>query len=254
MRILRYEKDGQIHWGWLNENLVGEIDGNPFGDFRRKEAIYLLDEIKLLPPVEPSKIICVGRNYAAHAAEHQAEVPEIPLLFLKPPSSLIGQGENIVLPPQSNQVEHEAELAVVIGKKMRWVSPEDVYSGIFGYTIANDVTARDLQRSDGQWTRGKGFDTFCPIGPWIDTALIPSDALITCRVNGEVRQLSSTRDMIFPVNHLVAFASSVMTLNVGDILLTGTPAGVGVLEEGDQVEIEIEGIGILENHVVAETD
>ncbi len=249
MRILRFEKNGETKWGWLNEDMIGEIDGNPFHDFRRKEAVYALDEVKLLPPVNPSKIICVGRNYAAHAAEHDAAVPEIPLLFLKPPSALIGHQDRIILPPQSDQVEYESELAVVIGKPARWVSPEDVETYIFGYTIANDVTARDLQRFDGQWTRGKGFDTFCPAGPWIDTTLFPSDSLITCRVNGEVRQMSSTRDMIFPVNHLIAFISSVMTLNIGDMILTGTPAGVGILAAGDTIEIEIEGIGVLINQV-----
>lgn len=249
MRVLRFKKDGIEKYGWVHEGLIGEIDGDPFGDYRRKEAYLPLDEVEILPPTEPSKIVCVGRNYAAHAAEHQADIPEIPLLFLKPPSALLGHLGNIILPPQSKQVEYEAELAVVIGKKMRWATPEDAESGIFGYTIANDVTARDLQRSDGQWTRGKGFDTFCPIGPWVDTTLIPSDSLITCRVNNEVRQLSSTRDMIFPVNHLLAFISSVMTLNVGDVILTGTPAGVGVLNDGDHIEIEIEGIGILENNV-----
>ena len=253
MRILRFEKNGEIKWGWMNENLIGEIDGDPFLDFRRKEAIYTLDEVKILPPVSPSKIICVGRNYAAHAAEQNADVPEIPLLFLKPPSALIGHLDEIILPPQSDQVEYESELAVVMGKQSRWLSPEDVEDAIFGYTIANDVTARDLQRSDGQWTRGKGFDTFCPLGPWIDTTLFPSDSLITCRLNDEVRQMSSTRDMIFPVNHLIAFVSSVMTLNVGDVILTGTPAGVGVLSAGDKIDIEIEGIGILTNQVVSST-
>lgn len=251
MRVLRFEKNNEVKWGWVNDNMVGEIDGNPFEDFRRKEAIYSLDEVKLLPPVNPSKIICVGRNYAAHAAEHDADIPEIPLLFLKPPSALIGHLDTVILPPQSDQVEYEAELAVVMGKQARWLWPEDVEDAVFGYTIANDVTARDLQRLDGQWTRGKGFDTFCPLGPWIDTTLFPSDSLITCRLNGEIRQLSSTRDMIFPVNHLIAFVSSVMTLNVGDVILTGTPAGVGVLSVGDSVEIEIEGIGILTNQVAA---
>ena len=251
MKVLRYRFNEKNHWGWLNENMVGEIDGDPFGDFRRKEALTTLDEVEILPPVTPSKVICVGRNYAAHAAEHDAEVPEIPLIFLKPPSAVIAHQQAIILPPQSDRVEFESELAVVIGKEMRWVNLDEAETGIFGYTIANDVTARDLQRKDGQWTRGKGFDTFCPIGPWIDTALIPSDALITCRVNNEVRQLGSTRDMIFPVNQLIAFISSVMTLNVGDVISTGTPAGVGILNEGDQIEIEIDGIGTLSNTVKA---
>jgi 2-keto-4-pentenoate hydratase/2-oxohepta-3-ene-1,7-dioic acid hydratase in catechol pathway len=207
-------------------------------------------DVKLLPPVVPSKIICIGRNYASHAAEHKVDVPEIPLIFLKPTSSLIGNNDKIILPPQSKQVEHEAELAVVIGKSGRWIDPENAEDFIFGYTIANDVTARDLQRMDGQWTRGKGFDTFCPIGPCIETDFEPSDSLITCRVNQQIRQMSSTRDMVFPIDKLIAFISSVMTLEPGDLILTGTPAGVGQLKAQDTIQIEIEGIGILENSVV----
>jgi 2-keto-4-pentenoate hydratase/2-oxohepta-3-ene-1,7-dioic acid hydratase in catechol pathway len=175
----------------------------------------------------------------------------MPLLFFKPPSAVIGPGAPIVLPPQSRQVEHEAELAVIIGRPGRWISPEDASDHIFGYTVANDVTARDLQRSDGQWTRGKGFDTFCPLGPWIETEFDPSDALITCHVNNEMRQMASTRDMVFTIRQLIAFASSVMTLETGDLFLTGTPAGVGPLTPGDVVEARVEGLGALENPVVA---
>jgi 2-keto-4-pentenoate hydratase/2-oxohepta-3-ene-1,7-dioic acid hydratase in catechol pathway len=175
------------------------------------------------------------------------------MLFLKPPSTLIGTRMPIHLPPQSEQVEHEAELAVVIGRQGRWISPNDAKDYVFGYTIANDVTARDLQRRDGQWTRGKGFDTFCPVGPWIETDMDPFDQLITCRVNQDVRQMASTRDMVFSVQQLIAFASSVMTLEPGDLLLTGTPAGVGPLAPGDVVQISIEGIGELTNPVIAET-
>jgi 2-keto-4-pentenoate hydratase/2-oxohepta-3-ene-1,7-dioic acid hydratase in catechol pathway len=250
MRFLRYQSSGNVYYGWSHEHLVGHVDGNIFGDFRRMEANMDIDEIKLSYPVQPSKIICVGRNYATHAAEHGVDVPDIPMLFLKPPSSIISTKESIVLPPQSNQVEHEAELAVVIGKQGRWIKPDETNGYILGYTIANDVTARDLQRRDGQWTRGKGFDTFCPVGPWIDTEFDPADALITCKVNNEVRQMASTRDMVFPVSHLIAFASSIMTLMPGDLLLTGTPAGVGILNPGDEVEVEIEGLGILSNSVI----
>jgi 2-keto-4-pentenoate hydratase/2-oxohepta-3-ene-1,7-dioic acid hydratase in catechol pathway len=203
--------------------------------------------VRLLAPVEPSKIICVGRNYPEHAREHGEAVPQIPLLFLKPPSSVIGPGATIVLPPQSQQVEHEAELAVVIGKTGRWIPIERATEYIFGYTIANDVTARDLQRRDGQWTRSKGFDTFCPLGPWIDTELDPADTLITCRVN------NAMREMVFTVPQLVAYASSIMTLSPGDVILTGTPAGVGPLAGGDTVEISIEGIGSLSNPVAIES-
>lgn len=249
MQIIRYEHQKKINWGWVLEGRVGKIEGNIYEDFQRHDLDLSLDEISILPPVIPGKIICIGRNYAAHAAEHQVEVPEIPLIFLKPPSSILADGENIIIPPQSNQVEHEAELAVIIGRKGRWIEPDLAKEYIFGYTIANDVTARDLQRLDGQWTRGKGFDTFCPIGPVIETDFDDSDALITCRVNQQVRQMASTRDMIFPTERLISFISSIMTLDVGDVILTGTPAGVGVLNSGDMIEIEIEGIGTLKNYV-----
>jgi len=260
MRWIRYQyRDEPPRYGWVErlpteagESLkIGAVRGTPFGERQREEATLPLEAVRLLPPVQPSKIICVGRNYAAHAAEHQAEVPEIPLIFLKPPSALIGPGEAIVLPPQSQQVEHEAELAVVIGKRGRWIAPEEAQEHILGYTIANDVTARDLQRRDGQWTRGKGFDTFCPLGPWIDTDFDPADALITCRVNGDVRQMGSTRDMVFRIPQLIAFISSVMTLEPGDVILTGTPAGVSPLHDGDSVEVEIAELGLLRNPVRA---
>jgi 2-keto-4-pentenoate hydratase/2-oxohepta-3-ene-1,7-dioic acid hydratase in catechol pathway len=194
-------------------------------------------------------VVCIGRNYVEHAREHDAEVPDIPLIFLKPPSSVIGPGEKIILPPQSQRVEHEAELVIVIGKTCRWVSAENALDYVFGYTVGLDITARDLQRRDGQWTRGKGFDTFCPLGPWIETELDPSDALITCHVNEEMRQMASTRDMVFTVRQLMAFISSVMTLLPGDVIMTGTPAGVGPLVSGDTVRVTIEGIGTLQNPV-----
>lgn len=250
MRFIRYQSPHQPpRQGWILGNQVGAIEGSIFSEFRRLEAEEDISNIKILPPVLPSKIICIGRNYAAHASEHGADVPEVPLLFLKPPSSIIGNGDTIILPPQSQQVEHEAELAVVIGKRGRWISPEEAEDFILGYTIANDVTARDLQRRDNQWTRAKGFDTFCPIGPWIETEFSPTDALITCYVNDDVRQMASTHDMVFNIHHLIAFASSVMTLEPGDLILTGTPSGVSPLKDGDLVRITIEGIGTLENPV-----
>ncbi len=179
-------------------------------------------------------------------------MPDLPLLFLKPPSAVIGPEDTVRLPPQSGSVEHEGELAVVIGKRGRWITIDEAPDYILGYTAANDVTARDLQRRDSQWTRGKGFDTFCPLGPWIDTDLDPADALITCSVNGQLRQMGSTRDLVFPVYELVAFTSSIMTLEPGDVILTGTPSGVGPLVEGDEVTVEIDGIGSLTNRVRAE--
>lgn len=254
MRFIRYQKrNDPASYGWVYENMVGEVEGSPFGEFRRLEAALPLESVRLLSPVLPGKIICVGRNYAAHAKEHDAEVPDVPLLFLKPPSSVIGTGQTILMPPQSQQVEHEAELVVVIGKRGRWISAGDAYNYILGYTIGNDITARDLQRRDGQWTRSKGFDTFCPLGPWIETEFDPTDALITCSVNGEMRQMASTHDMVFRVEQLIAFASSIMTLDPGDIIMTGTPSGVSPLRTGDVVEISIDKLGTLRNPVEKET-
>ena len=250
MRIVRYQiKNDEPQYGWILENKVGAIEGNIYGEYRRLETILPLPEVKLVAPVEPSKIICIGRNYAEHAKEHDAEVPKVPLIFMKPPSSIIGPGEAIILPPQSQQVEHEAELVIVIGKRGRAIIPEEAQNYIFGYTVGNDVTARDLQRTDGQWTRAKGFDTFCSFGPWVDTEFDPSDAIITCRVSGQPRQMASTRDMVFNVSQLIAFISSVMTLEPGDLIFTGTPAGVGPLKDGDDVMVEIEGLGKLSNPV-----
>ncbi len=250
MRIVRYQlKNEAPRYGWVLENKVGPIEGNPYGEYRRLEAEIPLADVKLLAPAQPSKIICIGRNYVKHAKEHNVEVPKIPLIFLKPPSAILDPGGTILLPPQSQQVEHEAELVAVIGKRGRFIAPEEAKEYLFGYTVGNDVTARDLQRSDGQWTRGKGFDTFCPFGPWIDTDFDPADAVITCRVSGQPRQMASTRDMVFSVGQLVAFISSVMTLEPGDLIFTGTPAGVGPLKAGDVVEIEIEGLGKLVNPV-----
>lgn len=250
MRFVRFQTGRDLpRYGWVYEEKVGPIDGSIFDEFRRQEATLPLESVRLLAPVVPSKIICIGRNYADHAYEQGVDVPEIPLIFLKPPSAVIGTGAAIEIPPQSQLVEHEAELAVVIGREGRWISLEEAKNHILGYTIGNDVTARDLQRRDGQWTRGKGFDTFCPLGPWIETDLDPADALIRCRVDGEIRQMASTRDMVFTVPQLVAFVSSVMRLLPGDVILTGTPAGIGPLEAGNKVEITIEGIGSLINPV-----
>ncbi len=251
MRFVRYQRGQEKpSFGWVYEDQVGPIEGDLFGDYRRQEVELPLSSVKLLAPVVPSKIICIGRNYVEHAKEQNVEVPEIPLIFLKPNSALIGQKERIVLPPQSNQVEHEGELAVVIGKTGRWIGADESADYVFGYTIANDVTARDLQRRDGQWTRGKGFDTFCPMGPWIETELDPYDILITTRVNDNIRQMASTRDMVFSIQQLIAYISSVMTLLPGDVILTGTPAGIGPLANGDTVSVSIEGIGELVNPVV----
>jgi 2-keto-4-pentenoate hydratase/2-oxohepta-3-ene-1,7-dioic acid hydratase in catechol pathway len=254
MRFVRYQSsnDPLPHLGWLLEDRIGAVEGSAYTEFRRLEADRQLKDVRLLAPVQPGKIIGVGRNYIAHVREQNIETPEVPLLFLKPPSSVIGPGDTIILPPQSQQVVHEAELVVVIGRAGRWIQPDDAMDYILGYTIGNDVTARDLQRRDGQWTRGKGFDTFCPLGPWIETEFDPADALMTCHVSGEMRQMASTRDMLFNVRQLIAYISSIMTIEPGDVIMTGTPAGVGILQPGDIVEINIEGLGTLQNPVTRE--
>jgi 2-keto-4-pentenoate hydratase/2-oxohepta-3-ene-1,7-dioic acid hydratase in catechol pathway len=252
MRFVRFKSaQDEPQYGWLHENKVGRIEGELFGAYKRLKAEIPLKEVQLLAPSLPSKIVCVGRNYVEHAKELGNEVPKIPLIFFKPPSSILAPGETILLPPQSAQVEHEAELVAVIGKRGRNITAESAREHIMGYTIGNDVTARDLQKPDGQWTRAKGFDTFCPFGPWIDTDFDASDALVTCRVNGQMRQLASTRDMIFNVSVLIAYISSVMTLEPGDLIFTGTPSGVSQLKAGDTVEVEVDGLGLLSNPVQA---
>jgi len=252
MRFVRYQaKNIPPSYGWIREEDIGQITGDIFADYRRVESYSPFNQATLLPPVTPGKIIGVGRNYREHAAEQGVEVPEIPLIFLKPPSSVIGPEGMIQIPPQSKEVVHESELAVVMGKKARWIHSEDAFGAIFGFTLGNDVTARDLQRRDGQWSRAKGFDTFCCLGPWIETDLDAADAMVTCRVNGELRQMASTREMVFSIPQLVAYISSIMTLEPGDIILTGTPAGSGPLKPGDKVEVSVEGIGAMTNLVTA---
>jgi 2-keto-4-pentenoate hydratase/2-oxohepta-3-ene-1,7-dioic acid hydratase in catechol pathway len=253
MRITRFsDQNHPAGWGWISGEKIGVLEGDPFGVFRRLKATLNLNDVKLLPAVQPGKIIGIGRNYAEHARERGVEVPQIPLFFLKAPTAVIATGETIILPPQSQRVEHEAELAVVIGKQGRWIDAEGAAEYILGYTIANDITARDLQQIDAQWARAKSFDTFCPLGPWIDTDFDPSEAMLSCRVNGELRQMGSTHEMIFPVQQLVAYLSSVMTLLPGDVILTGTPAGIGPLISGDVLETSIEGLGTLQNPVMAQ--
>lgn len=214
------------------------------------EGLFAVDEVSLLAPVVPSKIVCVGRNYREHAAELGNKMPDEPLLFLKAPSAVIGSDEQIVLPAASQQVEHEGELGVVIGRHARKISSsEDPLSYVFGYTCVNDVTARDLQRKDVQFTRGKSFDTFCPVGPWIETDIDPSNVAVETRLNGEVKQKGNTADMAFPVTFLIRYISEIMTLYPGDLIATGTPAGVSRMKPGDTVEVEVQGIGVLRNDV-----
>lgn len=258
MRIARFTTGGDPRFA-LVEGSAGEeellvIAGDPiFTPVQATgERIPLADEgVRLLAPVIPrSKIVGVGRNYAEHAAEHGVEVPTSPLLFLKPNTSVIGPDDPIVLPDWSQQVEHEAELAVVIGKVTKDVSPEHALEKVFGFTVANDVTARDIQRTDSQWARAKGFDSSCPLGPWIVPGLDVDDLAVTARVNGETRQSGRTSQMVFDVAYLVSYVSEVFTLLPGDVILTGTPAGVGPLDHRDVVEVEIEEIGVLRNPVL----
>jgi len=210
-----------------------------------------LSSLQLLAPVTPSKILCVGRNYKDHAAELGNDLPKEPLLFLKPPSSLLGPGGTILLPSLSNRVDYEGELAIVIGRRCRHLGPnEDPRDYIRGYTLVNDVTARDIQKSDGQWTRGKGFDTFCPTGPIVSNEIDPvagDPVTLTTRLNGEIKQQGSTAQLIFPISHLLRYISAAITLEPGDLIPTGTPAGVGPLQPGDSIQIEIAGLGVLEN-------
>ncbi len=237
---------------------VAQIEGHPFGQISFTGTRYAQADIRLLSPILPSKVVCVGKNYADHVKEmNTGDAPGEPLLFLKPSTSVIGPGDAIRIPPGSTNVHHEAELAVVIGARgARNVSPEQALSSVFGYTIGNDVTERDMQKSDGQWTRAKGFDSFCPLGPWIETdlpglGLDPSDLEIGCTVDGERRQQGRTSQLLFGIPTLISYISRVMTLLPGDVVLTGTPSGVGPIRPGQQVECAIQGLGTLTNTVSA---
>jgi 2-keto-4-pentenoate hydratase/2-oxohepta-3-ene-1,7-dioic acid hydratase in catechol pathway len=254
MKICRFLHNDEIKYGALKDNLVFPFDDRK--DLASAQNPVTLTEfinqteVSFLPPVTPSKIVCVGRNYAEHAAELGNEVPKEPLLFLKAPSSLIVSQEPIVIPRQSNQVEHEGELAVVIGRSCKNLSDnENPFDYVFGYTCLNDVTARDLQKKDVQFTRAKSFDTFCPVAAFIETELDVSDIRVTTKVNGVVKQDGRTLQMVFPVDFLIRYISNQMTLNAGDLIATGTPSGVSKLNAGDLCEVEIEGIGVLSNPV-----
>jgi 2-keto-4-pentenoate hydratase/2-oxohepta-3-ene-1,7-dioic acid hydratase in catechol pathway len=284
VRIARFSHDGQVSYGLVlpteplaaegaggangsaedlpghedDEMIVAQIAGHPFGgteaDIKLTGARFDAGEVRLLAPILPSKVICIGKNYADHAREMGGEAPAEPVIFLKPSTSVCGPGDLIRRPVRlSGRCDFEGELAVVISRLCRDVPPDRAAEVIFGYTCANDVTARDLQAADGQWARAKGFDTFCPLGPWIETAADPADLALTTRLNGEVKQESRTSLLLHDVPALITYVSQVMTLLPGDVLLTGTPAGVGPMEFGDQVAVTIEGIGTLRN-VVADRD
>lgn len=248
MRIARFVVDGDPLYGVVDGENVHVLAGDPFFQgFKTTGAVHPLDDVRLVAPIIPrSKVVGFGRTYSEHAKELGNEVPPEPLMFLKPNTSVVGHGEPVTLPAFSQEVSFEGELAVVIGRICKDVPAEKASDVIFGYTIANDLTARDAQRTDPQWARAKGFDGSCPLGPWIETELEdPDDVAITTRLNGEVRQDGSTRDMIWPVSELVARASEAFTLLPGDVIMTGTPAGVGLVNAGDIVEIELEGLGTL---------
>ena len=253
MRIARFEIEGRARYGVVDPESgnVREIAGEPFDHVEGTGVARRLEEVRLLAPVVPGKIVAVGLNYKDHAREMGKKIPEEPLLFLKASSAVNGPGGEIVYPSQSKRVDHEAELAVVIGRKAKNVQAKDAAAFILGYTCINDVTARDLQVKDVQYTRAKGFDSFAPLGPWVVTDFDPSAASVRCLVNGEVRQDGNTREMGASVYRLVEFISSVMTLFPGDVIATGTPPGVGQLRVGDVVTVEIGGIGALTNRVVA---
>lgn len=244
MKICRVKYQNKVQTGVL------ELDYQKVILDETKEVVNLTD-VEILLPTVPSKVVCVGRNYADHAAELGNEVPKEPLLFLKAPSALINNGENIVIPRQSEQVEHEGELAIVIKKTCKDLDEnDDPFEYVLGYTCLNDVTARDVQRKDVQFTRGKSFDTFCPILNYIETDLDVSDISVQTRVNGNVKQSGKTSQMVFPVDFLIRYISNQMTLKSGDIIATGTPSGVSKMTDGDICEVEIEGIGILRNPIV----
>ena len=238
-----------VHYGKMDGQSIIALSAAPWDGGKPLQQIYEKNNVSLLAPVKPSKIICIGLNYLAHVqASFSAEKPpEYPLIFLKPPSAIINPGDKIVHPPQSERVDYEAELAVVIGKKATWVKEEEAEQYIFGFTCVNDVTARDLQKKDGQWSRAKGFDTFCPIGPWVVTGLDWRDLLVEGILNGQVMQSGRTSLMIFKIPYLISYISSVMTLYPGDIISTGTPSGIAPMKSGDTIEVRVEGIGTLAN-------
>jgi 2-keto-4-pentenoate hydratase/2-oxohepta-3-ene-1,7-dioic acid hydratase in catechol pathway len=251
VRIARVSYGGGISFGVIEGDEVAEINGPPIGELRFTGKRAPLADCRLLAPVIPSKVIAVGLNYRDHAEEMGQTLPEEPLIFLKPGTAVIGPGDGIRKPPECERLDYEGELAVVVGGLVRAADRATAVKAILGYTVGNDVTARDLQIKDGQWTRGKGFDTFCPLGPWIETDVDASSLDLEVRVNGETKQRSNTKNLIFDPPALVSFISRVMTLLPGDVIMTGTPSGVGPMEPGDAVEVEISEIGVLSNPVVS---
>jgi len=251
MKYCRFSANNSIKHGIIDDTgYISEITGNIFSEYIISQTRYRMSDITLLSPVIPSKVVCVGLNYKAHAAELNMKIPDTPVLFMKPKESVIGPNEEIIYPAMSKRVDYEAELAIVIGRKTKNIDEETAHDYILGYTCANDVTARDLQNKDGQWTRAKGFDTFCPLGPIITNEIDPNNCTIEAVLNEKIVQKSNTSDMIFTTDYLVSFISRIMTLNPGDVIITGTPPGIGPMEKGATIEIKIEGIGALTNTVI----
>lgn len=251
LQYIRFSLDGNTYYGLLQGNQIVIIEGDIFADYKFTDRVVPLEDVTLLPPCQPGSIVCVGLNYRQHALEMGLELPSEPIIFLKPHTSLLPHQGDIVYWPSVGRLDYEAELAIIIGRQCHMVSEEDAMQYVFGYTIANDVTARDLQRKDGQWTRAKSFDTFCPLGPSIVTGIDAGNLRLKAILNGQVQQDGSTADLIFNIPQLVSFVSQVFTLNPGDIILTGTPSGIGPMQVGDEIQIEIEGLGTLTNRVVA---
>jgi len=250
MKIIRFAIDNKVKYGILKGKSIQAIEDKPFRYIKPTDHYYQLHEVKLLSPCTPSKIVALGLNYRSHAEETKSPIPDAPLIFLKPSTAVIGPEDDIIYPPSSQRVDYECELAVVVKKPMWCVPQKKALDYVLGYTCFNDVTARDLQHQNGQWTRAKGFDTFAAMGPCIETELDPGNVTLETYLNGELKQHGNTSDLIYPVPELISFASSVMTLLPGDMIATGTPSGIGPMYPGDTVEIKIEGIGTLRNHVV----
>ena len=258
MRIVRFQALKKVKYGVLDGNDIQGMRGSPFTCFKGPNSavaydgtVFKLNEVKLLAPCMPSKIVCLGLNYRSHAEEVKLPIPDLPLIFLKPSTAVIGPDADIILPADSRRVDYEAELGAVIGKRAKAVSKDNARDFVLGYTCVNDVSERYAQSEDGQWTRAKGYDTFAPLGPWIETGIIPDDLRVEAYLNGELRQSARTSDLVFNIAELISFISNVMTLLPGDVIATGTPSGIGRMAPGDVVEVKIEGIGTLSNFVVS---
>ncbi|MDD3717980.1 MAG: fumarylacetoacetate hydrolase family protein [Actinomycetota bacterium] len=250
MKLARYIFNGRVCYGVLEGDILHELARPPFGGMEMQGRKYDVGGVELLPPVFPQKIVAVGLNYRDHAEEFNLDMPDEPVLFMKPPTALLAHGGEIVYPEMSRRVDFEAELVLVCGRECRGITPEEAPAYVLGYTCGNDVTARDLQAKDGQWTRAKSFDTFCPLGPFVETDVDPSSMAIELRLNGEVRQSSNTANMAFGPAELLSFVSRIMTMLPGDVIMTGTPSGVGEMRPGDTVEVAISGLDTLRNAVV----